>query len=76
MTTCSADDSYGLLTLRNSTARRFSHVKTTRRLDGARLDGYPHKFNPHNTLTRSVRHDSRSLSTYSIACSTPSLGLT
>jgi len=31
VTTCSADDSYGLLTLRNSTARRFSHVKTTRR---------------------------------------------
>ena len=42
MTTCSADDSYGLLTLRNSTARRFSHVKTTRRQS--------HKFNPHNTL--------------------------
>ena len=42
MTTCSADDSYGLLTPRNSTARRFSHVKTTRR--------HPHKLNPHNTL--------------------------
>ena len=42
MTTCSADDSYGLLTLRNSIARRFSHVKTTRR--------HPHNFNSHNTL--------------------------